>query len=104
MIIFDRSVIIAGNPRFESPIKVMGSETYLSDGSRIWVGKKAKKKSFLRAEFCRTKTPIFQLFWKFAKQVILIGEYLRENGAYRKNGVYHDEGNGKCKKTVISDF
>ena len=43
MIIFDRSAIIAGNPRFESPIKVWGSKTYLSDGPRRWVGKKAKK-------------------------------------------------------------
>ena len=66
--------------------------------------KKKRKKSFLRCEFCRTKTPIFLLFWKFEKLAILIGEFLRENGAYRKNGVYHDEANGKCKKTVISDF
>ena len=43
MIIFDRSAIIAGNPRFESPIKVRGSKTYLSDGPRRWVGEKAKK-------------------------------------------------------------
>ena len=43
MIIFDCSVIIAWNPRFESPINVRGSKTYLSDRSRIWVGKKAKK-------------------------------------------------------------
>ena len=43
MIIYDRSAIIAGNPRFESPIKVRGSKTYLSDGPRRWVGKKAKK-------------------------------------------------------------
>ena len=43
MIIYDHSAIIAGNPRFESPIKVRGSKTYLSDGPRRWVGKKAKK-------------------------------------------------------------
>ena len=103
MIIFDRSAIIAGNPRFESPIKVRGSKTYLSDGPRRWVGKKAKK-SFLRGEFYPTKMPIFRLFWKFAKLAILIINLLHENGAYRKNGVHYDEGNGKCKKTVISDF
>ena len=65
---------------------------------------KKQKKSFLRGEFCRTKTPIFRVFRKFAKLAILIGKYLRDNGTYRKNGVYHDEANGKCKKTVISDF
>ena len=65
---------------------------------------KKQKESFLRGEFCRTKTPIFHLFRKFAKLAILIGKYLRDNGTYRKNGVYHDEANGKCKKTVISDF
>ena len=43
MIIFDCSVIIDGNPHFESPIKVRGSKTYLSDGPRRRVGKKAKK-------------------------------------------------------------
>ena len=43
MIIFDRLAIIAGNPGFESPIKVRGSKTYLSDGPRRWVGKTAKK-------------------------------------------------------------
>ena len=43
MIIFDRSAIIAGNSRFESPIKVRGCKTYLSDGPRRWLGKKAKK-------------------------------------------------------------
>ena len=43
MIIFDRSAIIAGNPGFESPIKVRGSKTYLPDGPIRWVGKKAKK-------------------------------------------------------------
>ena len=103
MIIFDRSAIIAGNPRFESPIKVRGSKTYLSDGPRRWVREEAKK-SFLRGEFCRTKTPIFRLFRKFAKLAILIGKYLRDNGTYRKNGVYHDEQHGKTKKIAISDF
>ena len=91
------------NSSLEIPIKVWGSKTYLSDGPRRWVGKRAKK-SFLRGEFFHTKTPIFRLFWKFAKLAILIGNFLRENGAYRKNGAHHDEGNGKCKKTVISDF
>ena len=43
MIIFDCSVIIDGNPHFESPINVRGSKTYLSDGPRRWLGKKAKK-------------------------------------------------------------
>ena len=43
MIIYDHSAIIAGNPRFESPIKVRGSKTFLSDRPRGWVGEKAKK-------------------------------------------------------------
>merc|ERR1712212_830063 len=43
MIIFYCSVIIDGNPHFESPINIRGSKTYLSDGPRRWLGKKAKK-------------------------------------------------------------
>ena len=43
MIIYDHSAIIAGNPRFESPIKVRGCITQLSDGPRRGVGKKANK-------------------------------------------------------------
>ena len=104
MIIFYRSAIIAGNPLFESPIKVRGSKTNLSDGPRRCL--KKKEKLFLRGEFCHTKTPIFQLFWIFAKLVILISQYLHENIAYSKNGVYHDEGNGNARKmsSQIFDF
>ena len=65
---------------------------------------KKQKKSFLRSQYCRTKTPIFRFFWKFVKLAILIGKDLYENSVYRKNRVYHDKGNGNCKKTVISDF
>ena len=103
MIIYDRSAIIAGNPHFESPIKVGGCKTKLSVGPRRWLGKKAKK-SCLRGEFCRTKTPIFCFFLKFSKMAILIGKYLRDNSAYRKNEVHSGKANGKCKKAVISDF
>ena len=83
--------------------KLGGAKRTSRTGQEDGWGKK-QKKSFLRGEFCRTKRPFFRLFWKFAKIPILIGEFLRENGGYRKNGVHHDEGNGKCKKTVISDF
>ena len=91
-------------------ILVLSPRSKLGGAKRSsWTGQedgwgKKQKKSFLRGEFCRTKTPIFCLFWKFAKMVILIGKYLRDNSAYRKNEVHYGEGNGKCKKTVISDF
>ena len=91
--------ILVLSPRLKFGGAKRSSRTGQEDG---W-GKK-QKNAFLRGKFCRTKTPIFRLFWKFAKQAILIGNFLHENGAYRKNGVHHDEGNGKCKKTVISDF
>ena len=55
----------------ESPIKVLGSKTYLWDRRRRWVGKKAKK-TFLSGQNCRMKMPIFRLFWKFAKLAILM--------------------------------
>ena len=90
-------LVLSPRSKFGGPKRT--SRTGQEDG---W--EKKQKKSFLRGEFCRTKTPIFRLFWKFAKLAILIGEFLRQNGAYTKNGVYHDEGNEKCKKTVISDF
>ena len=90
-------LVLSPRSKFGGPKRT--SRTGQEDG---W--EKKQKKSFLRGEFCRTKTPIFRLFRKFAKLAILIGKYLRDNGTYRKNGVYHDEANGKCKKTVISDF
>jgi hypothetical protein len=90
-------LVLSPRSKFGGPKRT--SRTGQEDG---W-GKK-QKKSFLRGEFCPTKTPIFRLFWKFSKLAILIGNFLHENGAYKKNGVHHDEGNGKCKKTVISDF
>ena len=67
----------------ESPIKVWGLKAYLSDRPRRWVGKQAKK-SFLRGQFCCTKTPFFEFFWKFPKLVILICKFLCENSAYKK--------------------
>ena len=61
MIIYDHSAIIAGNPRFESPIKVRGSKTYLSDRPRRWVGEKAKKIIFKgQIHFSGGKKPPFQ--------------------------------------------
>ena len=83
--------------------KFRGAKRTSRTGQEDGWGKK-QKKSFLRGEFCRTKTPIFRLFWKFSKMAILIGKYLHDNGTYRKNKVHYGEGNGKCKKTVISDF
>ena len=56
MIIFDRSAIIAGNPSFESPIKVRGSKTYLSDGPRRWVGEKGQLSLSLFIYFLLWKT------------------------------------------------
>ena len=35
---------------------------------------------------------------------ILISEFFQDNNVYRKNRVYHDDGNGKYNKSVISDF
>ena len=96
-------MIIAGNPRFESLIKVWGSKTYLSDGPGRWVGEK-EKKIVSKGRILPYEKAHFSFFWKFSKMAILIGKYLCENSTYRKNGVHHDEGNGKCKKTVISDF
>ena len=43
MIIFDNSAIIAGNPRFLSPIKVRVSKTNSSDGPRRGQKKLEKK-------------------------------------------------------------
>ena len=61
MIIFDCSAIIAGNPRFQSPIKVRGCKTTSLDGPRRWEKKKFTI-FFQRAAFQRAKRPIFQLF------------------------------------------
>ena len=103
MIIYDRSAIIAGNPHFESPIKVGGCKTKLSVGPRRWLGKKAKK-IMSKGRILPYKNAHFLSFLKFSKMAILIGKYLRDNSAYRKNEVHSGKANGKCKKAVISDF
>ena len=46
----------------------------------------------------------FQHFWKIAKKAILYRKFLHENSTYRTNGVYHNVANGKCNKTVNSEF
>ena len=61
---------------------------------------KKRKKSFLRGKFCRTKTP-FLIICKTGDFDLGISPWKRH---LQKNGVHHDKGNKKCKKTVISDF
>ena len=46
----------------------------------------------------------FQHFWKIAKKAILYRKFLHENSTYRTNGVYHNVANGKCNKTINSEF
>ena len=50
------------------------------------------------------KTLFFFFFLKFLILAILFDKFLHKNSIYRKNGAYHDDGNGKSKKSVISDF
>ena len=92
------------SPWKRSPrLKFGGPKRTCQTGQGDGWGKK-QKQSILRGQFHCTKILIFRLFWKFSKVTILVEKYLRDNSAYRKNGVYHDEANRKCKKTVISDF
>ena len=50
------------------------------------------------------KIPFYEDFWKIEKKAILYRKFLHENSTYRKNGVYHHVANGKCNKTVNSEF
>ena len=46
---------------------------------------------------------VFRIFKKISKQAILFLKFLHENSTSRKNEIYHDVANEKCKKTVNSD-
>ena len=57
-----------------------------------------------RVQILPHKIPFFGVFWKIEKKAILYRKFLHENSTYRKNGVYHNVANGKCNKTVNSEF
>ena len=59
---------------------------------------------FQGVNFAVQKRQFLDFFWKLSKQAILIGKFLHENSAYRKNGVHRDKGNKKCKKKLPSQI
>ena len=67
-------------------------------------GLKKKWKKISKGRILRYKIMFFLFFWNFPKLAILIEKFHCENSTYRKNGVHHNDGNGKSKKFVISDF
>jgi len=72
----------------------------LLDRPTRWVGKKVIK------IISKDQILLYEntLFLNFPILAILIDKFLNDNSIYRKNGVYHDDGNGKSKKSVIPVF
>ena len=88
---------------FVSLMKVLGWKTILLDTPTRWEGEKTIK-NVSKDQIWLYENTLFCVFWKFPIVTILIDKFLHENSIYRKNGAYHDAGNGKSKKSVISDF
>ena len=87
----------------ESPIKVWGLKAYLSDRPRRWVGKQAKK-IISKGPILLYKNALFWVFLKISKTGDFDLQISLWKQCLQKKGVYHDEGNIKSKKSVISDF
>ena len=88
---------------FVSLMKVWGWKTILLDRPTRWVGKKTLK-NVSKDQILLYENTLFCVFLKISNT----GNFDRQISPWKqhlqKNGVYHDDGNGKSKKSVISDF
>ena len=101
--IIDTFQNVQNNPHIGPLIKIRGSKMILAEQALRW----AQRKSYLMQFWLRNltfKIVFFQFFPKSRKVAILFCRFHHENTIPRKNGVHHEKANGKCNKTVDSDF
>ena len=101
--IIDTFENVQNNPHIGPLIKIRGSKMILAEQALRW----AQRKFYLMQFWLRNltfKVGFFQFFRKSWKFAILFCRFHHENTIPRKNGVHHEKANGKCNKTVDSDF